>query len=91
MLIFFQVKRGYSSHRSGDYIANVKEFSCPNFIEATEEYANMIKHDLTNGDWEAIFNAVRQIELTRTRDAKIRAGISVKQREPLLPADPPTP
>ena len=86
------MERGYTFHKSGDYIPGAKDFSTSNWIESTTEYADIIKNDLTDDDWVAIFNALRRLEETRVHEAKVRAGARVAAKhEPLLPADPPTP
>lgn len=54
-------------------------------------YVDKIKNDLTNDNWAAIFDALHQLQETRVHEAQVEAGVVVEEREPLLPADPPTP
>jgi len=86
---FFQVERGYSLHSSGDYVSDTSDFSSTNWLRATGMYVDKIKNDLTDDNWRAIFNALRQLQESHVREAKVQAGV-VLEREPLLPADPPT-
>jgi hypothetical protein len=89
---FFQVERGYYMHRTGDYVSAVKnEFSALNWLRATNMYLDKIKNDLTDDNWKAIFRALHQLQETRACEAQVEAGVVLEDREPLLPADPPTP
>jgi len=54
-------------------------------------YADKIKNDLTNDNWKAIFNALHWLQESHTYEAQVEAGMVFEEREPLLPADPPTP
>jgi hypothetical protein len=80
-------------HQTGDYISNSCGFSAAKWLPATELYLDKINNDLTSQDWTDIFKAMRDLEESDTRDSQIQAGAPLfpKQREALLPADPPTP
>ena len=54
-------------------------------------YIDKIKNDLTDDNWKAIFDALHRLQESRTHEAQIEAGVTPEEREPLLPADPPTP
>ena len=54
-------------------------------------YINKINNDLTDDNWKAIFNALGQLQETHAHEARVEAGVVLEEREPLLPADPPTP
>jgi hypothetical protein len=88
--LLFQVERGYFLHRSGDYLSNTNEFSATNWLRATNMYVDKIKHDLTNDNWKAIFKALHQLQESRAHEAQVEAGVVLEEREPLLPADPPS-
>ena len=90
-LIAFQVERGYHLHHSGDYVSNTNEFSSTNWLKVTNMYVDKIKNDITEDNWEAIFNALDRLEETCACEAQVNAGVVPEVREPLLPADPPTP
>ena len=78
-------------HRSGDYVSNTSEFSATNWLRVTNMYADKIKNDLNDGNWKAIFSALHRLQELRAHEAQVRAGVVFEEREPLLPADPPTP
>ena len=88
---FFQVERGYFLHRSGDYISSANEFSTTNWLRATNMYIDKIKNDLTDDNWMAIFDTLHRLQESRAHEAQVEAGMVLEEREPLLPADPPTP
>ena len=54
-------------------------------------YIDKIKNDLTDDNWKAIFNALEWLQEIRAHEAQVEAGVVPEEREPLLPADPPTP
>lgn len=54
-------------------------------------YVDKIKKDLTDDNWRAIFDALDRLQETRAQEAQVEAGVVLEEREPLLPADPPTP
>jgi len=85
------VERGYFLHRSGDYITGTNDFSATNWLRATNMYIDKITNDLTDDNWKAIFNALHWLQESRAHETKVEAGIVLEEREPLLPADPPTP
>lgn len=87
----FQVERGYWLHRTGDYVSCANEFSATNWLRATNMYVDKIKKDLTDDNWRAIFDALDRLQETRAQEAQVEAGVVLEEREPLLPADPPTP
>jgi hypothetical protein len=80
-------------HVTGDYVSNGSDFSSSNCLPATNLYLDKIQNDLTSDDWTAIFQGLRRLQESRARDEQIEIGASPvpKQREALLPADPPTP
>ena len=67
------------------------EFSTTNWLQATNRYIDKIKNDLNDDNWRAIFDALRRLQESRTHEAQVDAGVVFEEREPLLPADPPTP
>ena len=54
-------------------------------------YINQIKNDLTDDNWRAIFDALHRLQESRAHEVQVEAGVVLEDREPLLPADPPTP
>ena len=88
---FPQVERGYFLHRSGDYVSSTNEFSSTKWVRTTNMYIDKIKNDLTDDNWKAIFDALYRLQESRAHEALVEAGIVPEEREPLLPADPPTP
>ena len=54
-------------------------------------YIDKINNDLTDDNWKAIFDALDRLQETRAHEARVEAGVVLEEREPLLPADPPTP
>jgi len=54
-------------------------------------YTKQIQNDLTNDNWRAIFDALHQLQESHAHKAQVEAGVVPEDREPLLPADPPTP
>jgi len=90
-LTFFQVEHGYFLHHSGDYISGTNEFSATNWLQVTNTYIDKIKNNLNDDNWKAIFNALHRLQESRTYGAEVEAGVVFEEREPLLPANPPTP
>jgi len=80
-------------HLTGDYVASGSEFSSSKWLPATDSYLDKIQNDLSSDNWTAIFQALHHLEESRERDERIEVGApsTPKQREALLPADPPTP
>ena len=80
-------------HLSGDYVANGSEFSSSKYLPTTDLYLDMIQDDLTSDNWTAIFQALHRLQESHARDEQIEVGApsTPKQRQALLPADPPTP
>jgi hypothetical protein len=92
LLTLLQVERGYFLHRTGDYLSSSNEFSTTNWLRTTNMYLDKIQNDLTSDNWSAIFKALHQLEDSCARAAQVEAGVTAPEdREPLLPADPPTP
>ena len=54
-------------------------------------YVDKIKNNLTDENWRAIFDALHRLQESGAYEAQIEAGVTPEEREPLLPADPPTP
>jgi hypothetical protein len=80
-------------HLGGDYTSNGSEFSSSKWFSTTEMYLDKIKNDLTSDNWTSIFQALHRLHEARARDEQIEAGapLAPKEREALLPADPPSP
>jgi len=80
-------------HLTGDYISNGSDFSSSKWLSTTTLYLDKIQNDLSGDNWTAIFQALHRLQESRARDEQIQnGGPSVpKQREALLPADPPSP
>ena len=80
-------------HATGDYIANGSDFSSSKWIHTTNFYLDKIQNDLNSDDWTSIFQGLHRLQESCARDDRVRAGApsTPKRREPLLPADPPTP
>jgi hypothetical protein len=80
-------------HSTGDYVPNGSDFSSSRWHSTTEYYIDKIKHDLTSDNWTAIFQALHRLEESDLQQDRIQAGAPLvpKQREALLPDDPPTP
>lgn len=79
-------------HSSGDYNSNSSNFSSK-LLSTTEMYLDKIQNDLTSDNWTAIFQAMHSLQESRARDEWIQVGgpLVPKQRDALLPADPPSP
>ena len=88
---FPQVECRYYLHHTGDYMSCSNEFSATNWVKMTNMYINKINNDLTDDNWKAIFNALDRLQETCAHEARVKAGVVLEEREPLLPADPPTP
>lgn len=88
-----QVERGYDMHLTGDYISNSSKFSSARWHTATDLYVDKIENDLSDDNWTAIFQALHDLQESRAREKQIQVGgpLVPKQRDALLPADPPTP
>jgi len=80
-------------HLTGDYVAGGSEFSSSKWLPKMEMYVDKIQNDLTSDNWTTIFQALHRLEESRARDEQVEIGAPLvpKQREPLLPADPPSP
>lgn len=80
-------------HVSGDYVSHGSEFSSSKWHATTNLYIDKIQNDLTDDNWTAIFQALHRLQDSRAQADKIQVGAPLvpKQREALLPADPPTP
>lgn len=80
-------------HATGDYVPNGSDFSSSKWHSTTELYLDMIQNDLTSANWTAIFKGLHRLQESDAQDNKIEVGAPLipKQREALLPADPPTP
>ena len=80
-------------HLTGDYISNGPDFSSSKWLPVTNLYIDKIENDLTSDNWTAIFRALHDLQEARARDEQIEVGApsTLRQREALLPADPPTP
>ena len=80
-------------HLTGDYVSGGGDFSSSRWLPTTELYLDKIKNDLTSDNWTTIFQALCRLEQSDAKDNKIQlaAPLVSKQREALLPDDPPTP
>ena len=80
-------------HLTGDYVSSGNEFSSSKWLTTTDFYIDKIQNDLTSDNWTAIFQGLHHLHESRTQDDRIQIGAPPvpKQREALLPADPPTP
>lgn len=80
-------------HLSGDYLSNGTEFSSSKWHSTTEFYVDKIQHDLSSDNWNAIFQALHDLQETRARDERVRVGdpLVPRQRNALLHSDPPSP
>lgn len=80
-------------HVTGDYVSDGSEFSTSNWLPTTNMYIDKIQNDLSSDNWTAIFQGLHRLQESQAQDAQIQAGapLVAKEREPLLPADPPTP
>ena len=80
-------------HLTGDYVSTGSEFSSSKWLATTELYLDKIQNDLTSENWTAIFQALHRLHKSDARDNRIQVGApsTPKQRNALLPADPPTP
>jgi hypothetical protein len=78
-------------HQTGNYVSSTIEFSATKWLRVTNMYIDKIKHDLDDDNWRAIFDALHELEEARIYEAQLEAGAILEEREPLLPADPPTP
>lgn len=89
----FQVERGYRMHITGDYLSGGSDFSSSKCLPTTDFYLDKIQNDLTSNDWTSIFQALHYLQESDARNEQIQIGgpLVPAQREPLLPADPPTP
>lgn len=87
------VERGYHMHLTGDYISTGSDFSSSKWLATTELYLEMIESDLTGDNWTAIFQALHHLQESDARNNRVQVGAprTPKQRESLLPQDPPTP
>ena len=87
------VEQGYHMHLTGDYVSSGSEFSSLKWLSVTELYLEMIENDLTSKNWTTIFQAIHSLRQSDTRDSRVQVGapLTPKQREALLPDDPPTP
>ena len=88
-----QVECGYRMHITGDYVSSSGDFSSSKWLSTTELYIDKIQNDLNSENWTAIFEALHHLQELRMRDELVEVGAPsvTKQREALLPADPPTP
>ena len=79
-------------HLTGDYIPNGSDFSSSKWLNTTNRYLDKI-HDLTSDNWTTIFQGLDQLQEADERDECVEIGAPLvpKQREALLPDDPPTP
>ena len=80
-------------HITGDYILSGSDFSTANCIKATNFYLDKIQNNLDSDNWTSIFQALHHFQESCTHEERVRVGAptTLKQREPLLPADPLTP
>lgn len=80
-------------HLTGDYMSNGSEFSSSKWHETTEFYMDKIEYDLSGDNWTAIFRALQDLQESRARDERVQVGgpLVPRQRDALLPSDPPTP
>lgn len=80
-------------HLTGDYVPNGSDFSSSKWLATTDLYLDKIQNDLTSDNWTAIFEGLYQLQEADERDCQIELGapLAPRQREALLPADPPTP
>lgn len=79
-------------HNTGDYLSGGSDFSSSKWINTTNFYLDKITVDLTSTDWTSIFQALHRLQESNARDEQIERGAPLvpRQREALLPADPPT-
>ena len=80
-------------HLTGDYVSNGSEFSSSRWLAATDHYLDKIQNDLTSDNWTAIYQGLHLLHESRVRNDQVQSGAPLvpKQRDALLPADPPTP
>jgi len=80
-------------HTTGDYVSNGSDFSSSKWLPMTEFYIDKIQNDLSSDNWTAIFQGLHALQESCVQDDRIQVGASpvARQREALLPADPPTP
>jgi hypothetical protein len=80
-------------HLTGDYVSGSSDFSSSRWLATTNFYLDKIQNDLTSDNWTAIFQGLHHLQDADERDNQIEIGapLAPKQREPFLPADPPTP
>ena len=80
-------------HLTGDYVPNGSEFSSSKWLTTTDLYLDKIQNDLMSENWTAIFQGLHRLHESHERDDQIQTGAPLipKQRDALLPADPPTP
>ena len=80
-------------HLTGDYVSSASDFSSSKWHATTEFYTDKIQNDLTGDNWTTIFKALHRLEDSNMQATQVQTGAPLipKQREALLPADPPTP
>lgn len=72
---------------------NGSDFCTSKWLRTTNFYLDKILNDLDSDNWTSIFQALHRLQESRARDEQVKVGApsTPKQREALLPADPPTP
>ena len=80
-------------HKTGDYVADGGDFSLSKWLTTTNMYLDKIQNDLTGDNWTSIFRSLHCLQEDHVRNEQVEIGASLvpKQREALLPADPPSP
>lgn len=80
-------------HLTGDYVSGSNDFSSSKWLAITDLYLEKIQEDLTSDNWTGIFQGLHCLASADEQDSKIEIGAPLvpRQREALLPADPPTP
>ena len=80
-------------HLTGDYVSNGSEFSSSRWLATTDYYLDKIQNDLTSDNWTAIYQGLHHLDESRVQADQVQSGAPLvpKQRDALLPADPPTP
>jgi len=80
-------------HDSGDYVAHSNNFSSSKWLSTTDSYVEKIQKDLTGDNWTQIFQGLHRLRDSCVLADQIQLGAPLlpRQREALLPADPPIP
>lgn len=88
-----QVERAYQMHQTGDFVQLPNDFSMTNWNQSTRAFLNIIENDLTDNDWNEIFESLYKFSKSQARSARAKVGAPTDEpvHEPLLPADPRTP